>query len=516
MKDVKRIRDKVCPSKSTMVQLNLDGVQESKSSVVSLDIYSIAFNKCRSIYPLKIIRPTNKFKINEQDEIAKVLRDINANELFIYCGIFDNPKRSVVRCAKSHSGYYACEYCECPAKLLITDILSADNTKKRKKTQLVWPYSTRKGKLRTVNAIRNIANRIENEGPIDKHEAKGITGKSHFLEQPFFNFIKDLPAEYMHLTCLGVTKRLVEMSFIVGENRDQLTKRKLSDPDLFNLLIRLVQMPREFGRRCRNLDFAVYKAQEFRNLTLFFFVLVIQCIEPEYTDEIKLWLYFAFAVRACIIPNSEFRSVPDKVISDACDSFYQLYERLFGEKNCTYSVHVVGSHLIQVRGTQPLTFRSAFKFESFFSEMKNMYVAGTMSTPKQILENCYMKRAVEHHTCEKTIFYDAKKSPVPGKAFLPGLENNSLIYIDDEQDNHNMYEITKVENNNSFTCVKKGKFEYKSELIPNLNWSQVGVYKEGPTVTEQQITISRDEICGKVLKVDNYLITCPNNVLQEK
>ena len=513
MKDVIRFHNKICSSTCpTSIQLSLDGVQESKSSLISLDTYSICFNKCRNIYPLKIIRPIHKYKYDEQRQIKLILEDINQNELMIHCAIFDKVKRSVAQCIMGATAYYPCEYCECSAHLL------TDSQRPQKK-QLVWPYDTRKGKLRTVNSIRIIADKIdENGGPLQRHEAKGITGRSHFLDQPRFNIIMNIPVEYMHSTCLGLGKRVVELTFRVGEHRERVTKRKLSDPQMFNILISSVQVVREFGRRCRNLDFSVYKAQEFRNIIIFFFPIVIKCIEPEYTEEIKLWYYFAFMIRACVIPNSEFRTLPDQLITNATDNFYRLFQKLYGKKNCSYSVHVVVSHLLLIRGTQPLTFRSAFKFESFYGEMRNMYVSGTMSTTKQILKNCYMKRAVEYHTCEKTIFYDRKKKPVDGKPFHPGLEDNSLIYTTDENNNHTFYVIVDFieDDNDSFICIKQGKFQFKTGLCPNIPWNQVGVYKLGPTLNEEQFIINRADVCGKVLKVDKLLITCPLNVLHEK
>ena len=326
-----------------MVQLSLDGVQEAKSSLVSLDTYSICFNHCRNIYPLRIFKPNNKFKVDDQEQLASVLEDINSNDLIIYCGVFDKMKRSVAKCTMSQSSYYACEYCESPAHLFIE---APDKTKK----QLVWPYDTRNGKLRTVNSIRQVvAQIIANGGPLERHVAKGITGKSHFLDQPNFNMITGISCEYLHSTCLGVGKRLTELTFKVGERRDQITKRKISEPSLFNTYISLVQVVREFGRRCRNLDFSVYKGQEFRNIILFFFPLVIKCIEPTFTDEIKIWYNLAYMIRSCILPNTEFRSIPDKKIENSCETFYRLFEKVYGKKNCTYSVHVVSSHLLLIR-----------------------------------------------------------------------------------------------------------------------------------------------------------------------
>ena len=540
---------------------------------MSLDTYSICFTSCRNVYPVKLVRPVNKYKVNEQDPIGSILKDINNNDLIIDSAIFDKIKRSVARCAKSHAGYYACEYCEAAAQLLgdgVTqsnldkfkkkidlqrtsinrqlqsimdkpsttgtlearefniqllrnalvdlDVQESDELKKTVKKQLCWPFQTRKGKLRTLTSIHDIIDRIEEEGPLDRDEAKGFIGKSHFLNQPHFHFINDMNCEYMHLVCLGLVKRLISLTFRVGENRDRVTKRKLSDPALFNVYILEVQSPREYSRRCRSLDFSVLKAQEYRNIILCFFPLVIKCIEPEFTDEIKMWYNIVFVVRACILPNSEFEAIPESKIKSACETFFRLFEKLYGKKNCSYSVHVVASHILLIRGNEPLTFRSAFKFESFFAEMKKMYAPGTSSTVKQILQNCYMKRLVECHSCQKTIFYQPKKKKIPGKKFNPGLENNYLIYVKDENNDRQLYQIIGVDetDSNVFTCIRQGKFEINNPLTPNLNWSDVGVYKVGPTNNEQLYSVNRNEISGKIVKVDNYLITCPLNVLQEK
>lgn len=145
--------------------------------------------------------------------------------------------------------------------------------KKHGKKQLTWPASTMNGELRTIDNITAISNEIENNPEILKNDpefCKGIKGKSLLLNQPFFNLLKDAPCEYMHLVCLEIVRRMIELTFKVGENRTRNTKRPLSDPKLFNDLISSIQLTREFSRRCRNLDFAVMKASEFRNLLLFF------------------------------------------------------------------------------------------------------------------------------------------------------------------------------------------------------------------------------------------------------
>lgn len=74
---------------------------------------------------------------------------------------------------------------------------------------------------------------------------------------------------------------MLELTFLVGENRTRTTTRRRSSPTLFNNLMKFVKVVREFSRRARELDFAVLKAQEMRNIILFFFPVVIQCIEAD-------------------------------------------------------------------------------------------------------------------------------------------------------------------------------------------------------------------------------------------
>ena len=315
----------------------------------------------------------------------------------------------------------------------------------------------------------------------------------------------------MHLVCLGVVKRMVELNFKVGENRERQTKRKLTPPNLFNELIKSIQVCREFSRRCRNLDFGVMKASEFRNLVLFFFPIILDCIEDDFEEDKRVWLHLVYMVRACVLPNNEFSNIDKATVESACEKFYISYELLYGQINCTYSIHVI-SHLLLIRGEQPLTERSAFKFESFFSEMKQLYHPGTVSSMKQILQNCYMKRMLENHKCEKEIFYCPKKKNCIQN---PGKENNSLIYTYNDQNNVCIYSIIKIIDQNTFQCNRNGKFKATFPLAPEYDWSKVGVYKVGP-MSEESCMIQKKNISGKVLKVNGYFITCPINVLVEQ
>lgn len=527
----------------------------------------MTFNECNKVYPLRIIRPNNKYKYDEQLHIKEVLNDINKNSCYLYACVLDKPKRSTAKLTLGHSSSFACEYCEGQAIQTndAASIMEIDKIKKKyslrrqniqntidflkespgsvkskekdnekitdlmkvldqlkseeekniknmeKRKHLAWPFSTMNATLRTNDLIRYTVNKIERtDGDLDKSEKKGIKGRSHFLQQPNFNFIDQIPAEYMHLGCLGVVKRLLQLTFDTGETRIKTSKRKLSETTHFNNAMKKIKSFREFSRRCRNLDLSVIKAQEYRNIILFFFNIVIDCIETAYPKEKIIWLCLAFMLRACILPNKEFECIELINIKNVCKKFYYLFDKCFGPNNCSYSVHVLASHLLRIRGDNPLTHRSAFVFESFYSEMKNLFRPGTVSPLKQILTNTVMKRSLEHHTCSKPIRYDIKKLP------NTGMENNSMIYIfDRENEKHFFYNIIEILENDSFLCTEQGKFVYENELTPEINWSSVGVYKVGPGNLNTH-TINKKDIDGKVLKVENLLITCPINVLEEQ
>lgn len=497
MRDVKRHHQKYCPKYQPILDLSLDGIQECKSSSLSADVYSVSFKHCNTVYPIRIIRPINKFKVDDQLNIKEVIEDIHDANCILENVVGDNPKRSNFRCALCSSAAYACEYCESKAEYV------TDNGKK--KGHLAWPHSsTANGPPRTIEKFLLITENIKSGNAVTRDECKGFYGTSHLLHIENFHFVDNIPAEYMHSGCLGVVKRITHLTFNTGDNRERTTVRKLSDLSTFNVQIISIQVVREFNRRIRNLDLGVWKAQEYRNLIMFYFPIVINCIQDGFTKEKKVWLYLAYVLRACSITNNEFQQIPVQVIENAILIFYKCYESVYGKKNCTYSIHLM-SHILKIRGDVPLTEKSAFKYENFYAELRQLFQPGTISPSKQILENCYMKRQLQKHSCEKKIFYDTNKN---------GKENNSFIYYI-ENNEYKFFNIIKKINDTKFVCNPQGRFPYKCDITKNLNWDKVGVFRVAP-FSNEEIEIDRKQIEGKVLRVDNLFITCPINILNEQ
>lgn len=193
---------------------------------------------------------------------------------------------------------------------------------------------------------------------------------------------------------------MVELTFDVSSvKQKRTTKRKLSSPSSFNVLMLTLKVPRESSRRARSLDFAVMKAQEFRNISIFFFIIILDCIEESAKDR-KLWLLYAFVIRACILPSKEFQQINLGDINMYCRQLYKLYEAPYGPHNGTYNTHVVFSHLLDMREQGPLTQTSAYSFENFYGEIRNSFVPGTISPLKQIMKKVFLKRKLISHSCE--------------------------------------------------------------------------------------------------------------------
>lgn len=149
---------------SQIIQLSLDGVMESKSSLNSLDTFSVKFNNCRNIYPIRLIKPCDKYKYDEQLEIKRVLDDLNLNDITIDCAVLDKPKRSTVLCLKGACAKFPCEYCESSA------VLYAYNPRARAAIEKRFELSTKTISQQISNLEETLNHQNNNEEINDNEE----------------------------------------------------------------------------------------------------------------------------------------------------------------------------------------------------------------------------------------------------------------------------------------------------------------------------------------------------------
>lgn len=86
-------------------------MSESRSTSVSLDVYSSRLSNCQTVFPHKIVRPLGSFKIDHQAQLTHFLCDLIENNEDIEQFIGDNPKRATARFCLCFSASYPCEYC---------------------------------------------------------------------------------------------------------------------------------------------------------------------------------------------------------------------------------------------------------------------------------------------------------------------------------------------------------------------------------------------------------------------
>ena len=223
-----------------------------------------------------------------------------------------------------------------------------------------------------------------------------------------------------------------------------------------------------------------------------------------YDKEIKVWEVLAFMARACILPDNEYANVNINQIKYCQKQFYVLFENLYGVRNCTYSIQLIGSHMLKMRSIGPLTEHSAFKFENFYAELRQAFQPGTVSVLKQMIQNVLLKRKLTKHVCKEKVYLREKDTP---------LECNSLIYVY-ENSTHLIYKIVSIDGD-ILNCKQMGNHEVTFPMTSMLDWSSVGVYRKGG-LSSEIVNINRADIGGKVMRVTKYLITCPSNVLREK
>lgn len=153
--------------------------------------------------------------------------------------ICDSPARAFVTCTKAHNGFFGCGKCMQEGTYSNHHMLFLEST----------------APLRTD---LNFNNRVQE----DHH-----TGVSPF-ESIKLGMISQFPLDYMHLVCLGVVKKLLQL-WTNGYLTSRLNGRKIAD--LSEKLIAMSKWtPKEFARKSRSLEeLSRWKATEFRQFLLY-------------------------------------------------------------------------------------------------------------------------------------------------------------------------------------------------------------------------------------------------------
>ncbi|XP_050706897.1 uncharacterized protein LOC126992284 [Eriocheir sinensis] len=251
--------------------------------------------------------------------------------------VCDAPARSFVKQVKGHNAYYGCEKC------------TQRGVWKGKVT-----FPSLDASLRTDDDFKSLAD--------EEH---------HYARSPLIELgigmVSQFPYDYMHLVCLGVTRKLIGLwirgpvgkNCRVGSNVIQ----RISD----DLLKYWKFLPSEFPRKCRSLaEVDRWKATEYRQFLLYSGPIALKdkLADDKYQNFLDLF------VGIYCLASPFYYTTHCQYAHELLCTFVQDFGRIYGSDMLVYNVHGL-SHLAgDVANFGPLDRFSAFPFENFLGKLK--------------------------------------------------------------------------------------------------------------------------------------------------
>jgi hypothetical protein len=263
------------------LQFNMDGLPLYKSSKV--EFWPILGYICSSLRPPFLVglyvgegKPTSVNSFLE--DFISELQFLISNG-FIYNGIklnievdsfvCDAPARAFISCIKGHTGYYGCGKCNVVGKYVHNRVVYLD---------LCAP-------LRTDFQFRHEKDQFE-----DHHN--GVSP----LEELDIDMVNSIPYEYMHLVCLGVVRKMLQL-WLRGKKKDYRLSAHQSEVISASLLNMKSYVPSEFARKPRSLrEIDRWKATELRQFLLYTGPLVLKGVLNEEHYSIFMCLHVAIRI----------------------------------------------------------------------------------------------------------------------------------------------------------------------------------------------------------------------------
>jgi len=172
---------------------------------------------------------------------------ININGRNILCRlealICDTPAKAFVLCVKGHSGYHSCTKCQIEGEYIGNRICFP---------QVDAPLRTDEDFFRKID---------------ENYHKPDIT--CSLLKVPHFQPVTNVPLDYMHLVCLGIMRKLINL-WLDGELRYRLSSRAVKEISTRLITQLKPSIPVEFARKPRAMNCVkMWKATEYRLILLY-------------------------------------------------------------------------------------------------------------------------------------------------------------------------------------------------------------------------------------------------------
>lgn len=362
------------------IQINIDGIPLYKSStrqfwpilakiveynqVVVIGIYS-GFGKPTNINNF-LRQFVNEFNTIEQSSNLK---------LKISAIVCDVPARSFILGTKCHNGYSSCGKCDIKGEYL-------DN-------RVTFPPGN-----------YNLRNNENFRSKLDTAHHN----QASIIELLPIDLVEDVPVDFMHLVCLGVTRKLLFL-WVKGKKCPGRLRPHQVDQLSTNLLKIKTSIPKEFSSKPRPIrDLEHWKATEYRQFILYTGPTVLKKIlAPQFYQH-----FLCFHVAITILANPNTYLSKNNYAQELLIYFVNNFGELYGKKYNSHNLHNLLHLSRDCIRHGPLDQFSAFPFENKLQQIKRL-----VRSPSLPLQQVY-RRLVEREKIDLSSF----KQPVCQVSFF--------------------------------------------------------------------------------------------------
>jgi len=288
-----------------------------------------------------------KDMVNELIELSKngFMTEIGKKNIVVDGFCCDAPAKSYILKTKGHTGFFSCSRC-------ITEGIYFEN-------RVCFPEV--KFTKRTHSDFLNRTN--------DDYHVTNST--SIITEIPHLDIIYDFPLDYMHLVCLGVTKKLILLWLGIIKKAPlsiRLQSKKVQTISNYLLLFK-PSITSDFTRSPRGLNEVLrWKATEYRLFLLYTGPIVLQGMLNE--DCYSHFICLHVCIRILLTPGtkSDLLNFCEKLLIYFVEKFGKLYGKQFISHNVHGLLHITDDY----KQYGALDQCSCFPFENYLQILKKM------------------------------------------------------------------------------------------------------------------------------------------------
>lgn len=338
-----------------------------------------------------------------QDLAVKGIKRVNPNGNVVECPIFaincsvDSVAKPKLQSIKQFNGRFGCGYCLHP-----NTPTKYSAGKGRYSAFKTYAYRTHESMLEDMLKAHEIQEKTSTVGTNKSFElTHGLKGISPLLSVPAFQIVDGFVIDYMHAILAGVISKVTDLFFNSSSHGKEYY---IKDSSLFDSRLLAITPPQSISRRPQSVEQrAHWKCKEWRSFLLYYCLPCLDGFLPKkYFNNLKLLVAGIHILLRDSILQDEL-SDAESLLS----GFILGYNKLYGDENMTYNIHLCThlTHMVSQWG--PLWVYSAFPFESSNGHLLKL-VKGTRGVTTQICHKYatvkFASHLISQHLVSERVF----------------------------------------------------------------------------------------------------------------